>query len=114
MKQFVGLYAIGELADNTLPVFLSSLAGYKSAGEHRYRPLSVMPGMKRGMYVGIVTVGESMKVDVIPLTLTNQKTFEDNLTEEARKECLISLDKLFGAVGEEGEATPAYVNQDQL
>lgn len=113
MKQFVGLYAIGEVADQTLPVYLSSLAGYDTAGEHRYRPLSVMPGLKRGLYVGIVTVSESMKVDVIPLKLANQKLFESNLTDEARKECLVSLDQLFGAAGDEGEATPAYVNQEQ-
>ncbi|AIM51381.1 hypothetical protein [Dickeya phage Coodle] len=72
-----------------------------------------MTGLKVGLYVGVVTFENGIEAKVLPFKLGSEQMLKDTISEHLNAQCLASLDKLFGAAGEEGEATPAYVNQDQ-
>ncbi|EBS2632391.1 hypothetical protein B7N40_22990 [Salmonella enterica subsp. enterica serovar Bovismorbificans] len=124
MKQFVGLYAVGcskpdailtagEFVTGT-PVYLSQLASDKNLpSEPRFVPLGLMTGLKVGLYIGVVTFKGGIEAKVLPFQLNSEQTLKETIAEHLNPQCLASLDKLFGAAGDEGEATPAYVNQDQ-
>lgn len=123
MKQFVGLYAVGcSKPDANLttgqfitgtPVYLTQLASDKNLpSEPHFIPLSLMTGLKVGLYVGIVTFENGIVAKVLPFQLNSEQTLKDTIGEHLNAQCLASLDKLFGAGMDEGEATPAYVNQD--
>lgn len=123
MKQFVGLYAVGDEGNNILstvggqtvptPVYIRQLA---ASGEMpfdaRFMPLGMMGKLKPGLYAGIVTVTAGVEVKVLPMKLENNDIFEELISGELRQQCLASLDFLFGAAGAE-EPASAYVNQDQ-
>lgn len=124
MKQFVGLYAVGCSKPDAIltagqfvtgtPVYLSQLAADKNFPvEPRFIPLGLMTGLKVGLYVGVVSYDSGIEVKVLPFQLGSEQMLKDTIGEHLNSQCLASLDKLFGAVGDEGEATPAYVNQDQ-
>ncbi|AHZ60317.1 hypothetical protein HQ82_0172 [Dickeya phage phiDP10.3] len=72
-----------------------------------------MTGLKVGLYVGVVTFENGIEAKVLPFKLGSEQMLKDTISEHLNAQCLASLDKLFGAADEEGEATPAYVNQDQ-
>lgn len=124
MKQFVGLYAVGCSKPDAIltagqfvtgtPVFLSQLAADKNFPvEPRFIPLGLMAGMKVGLYIGVVSYDNGIEAKVLPFQLGSEQVLKDTIGERLNSQCLTSLDKLFGAAGDEGEATPAYVNQDQ-
>lgn len=121
IKQFIGLYAVGH--DNTAstlsgvtpstPVFVKALAGKIEAFpvDPVVMPLPMMVGMKPGLYVGVVNIGAVSEVKIIPLKLTNQKMFEEVIDPTLRVDCVKAIDDIFGDNTDDGEATPAYVNQ---
>lgn len=122
MKQFVGLYAVGcSKPDANLttdqfitgtPVYLTQLASDKNLpSEPRFVPLGLMTGLKVGLYVGVVTFENGVEAKVLPFKLGSEEMLKDTISEHLNAQCLASLDKLFGVVTDEGEATPAYVNQ---
>ncbi|AFU64380.1 hypothetical protein [Salmonella phage SKML-39] len=124
MKQFVGLYAVGCSKPDAIltagqfvtgtPVYLAQLASDKNLpSEPRFVPLGLMTGLKVGLYVGVVTFENGVEAKVLPFKLGSEQMLKDTISEHLNAQCLASLDKLFGAVYDEGEATPAYVNQDQ-
>lgn len=123
MKQFVGLYAVGDEGTSLLtlvggmavskPVFLTELAASKDLpSDPRFLAIGMMGNMKPGLYLGIVSFDSGVEVKVVPMKMSNQHLL-DSIDPVLRNLCLISIDKLFGMEGqpEEGEATPAYVNQ---
>lgn len=124
MKQFVGLYAVGCSKPDAIltagqfvtgtPVYLSQLAADKNLpSEPRFVPLGLMTGLKVGLYIGVVTFENGIEAKVLPFKLDSEQIVKDTISEHLNAQCLASLDKLFGAAVDEGEATPAYVNQDQ-
>ncbi|UHS64977.1 hypothetical protein GLOOB_130 [Shigella phage vB_SboS_Gloob] len=124
MKQFVGLYAVGCSKPDAIltagqfvtgtPVYLAQLASDKNLpSEPRFVPLGLMAGLKVGLYVGVVTFENGVEAKVLPFKLGSEQMLKDTISEHLNAQCLVSLDKLFGTVSDEGEATPAYVNQDQ-
>ncbi|BBK03791.1 hypothetical protein [Enterobacter phage EspM4VN] len=124
MKQFVGLYAVGCSKPDAIltagqfvtgtPVYLAQLASDKNLpSEPRFFPLGLMAGLKVGLYVAVVTFENGIEAKVLPFKLGSEQMLKDTISEHLNAQCLASLDKLFGAVTDEGEATPAYVNQDQ-
>lgn len=125
MKQFVGIYAVGDDgssalsmvgATNHTPVFISELAvSGDLPTDPRFLPLGMMERMKSGLYLGVVTVGNIVEVKVIPMKLANQQLLAEVIDPALYAKCLHKIDILFGAVPEEGdgEPTPGYVNQDQ-
>lgn len=123
MKQFVGLYAVGCSKPDAIltagqfvtgtPVYLTQLASDKNLpSEPRFVPLGLMTGLKVGLYVGVVTFENGIEAKVLPFQLNSEQMLKDTISEHLNAQCLASLDKLFGVVTDEGEATPAYVNQD--
>lgn len=123
MKQFVGLYAVGYSKPDAIltagqfvtgtPVYLTQLASDKNLpSEPRFVPLGLMTGLKVGLYVGVVTFENGIEAKVLPFQLNSEQMLKDTISEHLNSQCLASLDKLFGVVSDEGEATPAYVNQD--
>jgi hypothetical protein len=123
MKQFVGLYAVGCSKPDAIltagqfvtstPVYLTQLASDKNLpSEPRFVPLGLMTGLKVGLYVGVVTFENGIEAKVLPFKLGSEQMLKDTISEHLNSQCLASLDKLFGVVSDEGEATPAYVNQD--
>lgn len=123
MKQFVGLYAVGCSKPDAIltagqfvtgtPVYLTQLASDKNLpSEPRFVPLGLMTGLKVGLYVGVVTFENGIEAKVLPFQLNSEQMLKDTISEHLNSQCLASLDKLFGVVSDEGEATPAYVNQD--
>ncbi|EJS6254399.1 hypothetical protein N1226_004132 [Escherichia coli] len=123
MKQFVGLYAVGCSKPDAIlttgqfvtgtPVYLAQLASDKNLpSEPRFVPLGLMTGLKVGLYVGVVTFENGIEAKVLPFKMGSEQMLKDTISEHLNSQCLASLDKLFGVVSDEGEATPAYVNQD--
>lgn len=123
MKQFVGLYAVGcskpdaklttDQFTTGTPVYLTQLASDKNLpSEPRFVPLGLMTGLKVGLYVGVVKFENGVEAKVLPFKLGSEEMLKDTISEHLNSQCLASLDKLFGVVTDEGEATPAYVNQD--
>ncbi|MCI2234936.1 hypothetical protein MKK42_23040 [Escherichia coli] len=123
MKQFVGLYAVGcSKPDANLttgqfitgtPVYLTQLASDKYfTSEPGFVPLGLMTVLIVGLYVGVVTFENGIEAKVLPFKLGSEQMLKDTISEHLNSQCLASLDKLFGVVSDEGEATPAYVNQD--
>lgn len=123
IKQFIGLYAVGHDSTESIlsgvkpstPVFVKALAGKVEAFpvDPVVMPLPMMVGMKPGLYVGVVNIGAVSEVKIIPLKLTNQKMFEEVIDPTLRVDCVKAIDDIFGDNVDDGEATPAYVNQDQ-
>lgn len=119
MKQFVGLYAVGShsLTETNKPVFISELAVDNFLPQYPvFTPLGLMVGMKNGLYVGVVTFSDTgVEAKVLPFRIGSEELLKQTISEHLNQQCLAALDKMFSAGGadEEGEATPAYVNQDQ-
>lgn len=120
MKQFVGLYAVGEDQEAILSISeqRSSLKGvylqslFCTSG-FIVSPMLVIPLLpnNKGLYVGIIQQGQAREVKVIPLLASNEELFSQILEPKVLQQCIGTIDCLFGS-NKEGEATPAYVNQD--
>lgn len=126
MKQFVGMYAVGEdcktasiISSNIdIPplssVYLNSLYCTEKFVVSPMLVMPLLPGVK-GLYIGIISEDRAREVKVIPLLGSNEELMEQILSPEVLQQCINTMGVLFGMEGqpEEGEATPAYVDQDQ-
>ncbi|AGY47591.1 hypothetical protein Maynard_74 [Salmonella phage Maynard] len=114
MKQFVGLYAVGE-EQEACPalkgVYLHSLY---CTSKFVVTPMMVIPLLPdtKGLYVGIIQQGQAREVKVVPLLECNEQLLCQLLDPEVLQQCISTMGCLFGS-DKEGEATPAYVNQDK-
>lgn len=124
MKQFVGLYAVGEVQESNLlmssmlaeaqptlkGVYLHSL--YRTS-KFVVTPMMVIPLLPdtKGLYIGIIQQGQAREVKVIPLMESNEELMSQILEPEVLQQCINTMGCLFGS-NKDGEATPAYVNQD--
>lgn len=121
MKQFVGLYAVGEAPNDpplaiTLPtpatgIYLNSLYCTPKFIVSPMLAIPLLPETK-GLYIGIISQGAVREVKIIPVLHQNEELLASLLAPDVLEQCITTMGVLFGLV-EEGEATPAYVNQDQ-
>jgi len=121
MKQFVGLYAVGEMSSGEPNTTKSVITGvYVNSlyctPDFFVSPLLAIPLLPvtrgaKGLYIGIINQGATLEVKIIPLLHQNERLLSGLLPPEVLEQCINTMGTLFGT--EEGEATPAYVNQDQ-
>lgn len=117
MKQFIGLYAVGEAAQETILVPYTIVDSYMNClyctPEFFTSPHLVLPILPqcKGLYIGIISEGETREVKVVPVLYKNEKLLASLLSPEVLEQCLNTMGAIFGMV-EDGEATPAYVDQD--
>lgn len=124
MKQLVGLYASGispslaltganEMAEAFFIKRLASTMTAQVSVQHQFKPIHVMGNVKPGLYIGIVNVGDTIEVKVIPFNIGNQEELNKMLDQKMLADCTKALDIMFGITEDTaGEPTPAYVNQD--
>lgn len=123
MKQFVGLYAVGEVSpdatnaiSNLMPPVITAtyMSSLYCTSEFFISPHLVIPILPetKGLYIGIISQGATREVKVVPVLYQNEELLASLLGPEVLEGCLNAMGAVFGMV-DGGEATPAYVNQDQ-
>lgn len=127
MKQFVGLFAVGE--DYTKSVTITELFSNKQCNtkgvyihslyctaQYVISPFMVLPlleGAEKGLYIGIISENSAREVKVIPFSEANQKLVDQCLSKDVMEQCMNTVNALFGAGNTPAEPTPEYVDQDR-
>ncbi|AUG88000.1 hypothetical protein RCIP0012_00027 [Klebsiella phage RCIP0012] len=124
MKQLVAIYAVGvtttDLLNNkigrssTTTSLLKILVDETGTDNAKEIPFSFLSGsVKPGLYVAIVNMSTVGELKVFPLVSKNQAIINETIKPELLQRCCDSIDAFLGLVDtEEGEPTPAYVDQD--
>lgn len=125
MKQLVAIYAVGyshgDMAirrlgsETTTTTLLKILVDETKSDTAKEAPFSFLSGnTKPGLYVAIVNMSNFGELKVFPLINKNQAIINKTIKPELLQRCCDSIDAFLGLVddSEEGEPTPAYVDQD--
>ena len=125
MKQLVAIYAVGysrgDMASRKLgsetstTTLLKVLVDETKSDSAKEVPFSFLSGnTKPGLYVAIVNMSNFGELKVFPLINKNQAIINKTIKPELLQRCCDSIDAFLGLVddSEEGEPTPAYVDQD--
>lgn len=125
MKQLVAIYAVGyshgDMAsrklssETTTTTLLKVLVDETKSDTTKEVPFSFLSGnTKPGLYVAIVNMSNFGELKVFPLINKNQAIINKTIKPELLQRCCDSIDAFLGLVddSEEGEPTPAYVDQD--
>lgn len=125
MKQLVAIYAVGyshgDIANRKLgsetstTTLLKILVDETKSDSAKEVPFSFLSGnTKPGLYVAIVNMSAVRELRVFPLVNKNQVIINETIKPELLQQCCNSIDVFLGMAddSEEGEPTPAYVDQD--
>ena len=121
MKQLVAIYAVGagrnkvlQGCDTKTPILLKVLVDETNKEDGIQNiPFSMLDkNIKSGLYVAVVNISSVCELKLFPFTESNQTTINDAIKPELLEKCSHSIDIFLGAASEEGEPTPAYVDQD--
>lgn len=122
MKQFVAIYAVGASRNKVsralgmqTSILLQVLADETSPEQNAEAiPFSLLSeSNKSGLYVAVVNMGSICESKVFPFTVSNQSDINKSIKPGLLEQCSHSIDAFLGLVDtEEGEPTPAYVDQD--
>ncbi len=125
MKQLVAIYAVGYSrgdmlsrklgSEITTTTLLKILVDETESDAAKEVPFSFLSGSaKPGLYIAIVNMSAVGELRVFPLVNKNQVIINETIKPELLQQCCNSIDVFLGMAddSEEGEPTPAYVDQD--
>lgn len=125
MKQLVAIYAVGATTtdilnskigrSSTTTSLLKVLVDETGTDNAKEIPFSFLSGSaKPGLYIAIVNMSAVGELRVFPLVNKNQVIINETIKPELLQQCCNSIDVFLGMADdtEEGEPTPAYVDQD--
>lgn len=114
---YVGLYAVGSYGKDRACLFLTDVC---SEGCQNGRmsdapqlPFAMLQSMIPGLYIGVVTFGESFEVKVF--SMSNQEMLKQHIPEKYHEQCEFAVSCFFRLLEDkpEGAPTPEYVDQDR-